>query len=60
MVEEKQALAVNGWLVLGILLVAGVVSIVAFLVSTSNDHTVGSIISVVVLGVTGLLGAGFS
>jgi regulator of protease activity HflC (stomatin/prohibitin superfamily) len=59
MVEERQVLAVNGWLVLGILLVAGVVSIVAFLVSASNDHAVGFVISVVVLGVTGLLGAGF-
>ncbi len=49
----------NGWLVLGILLVVITESIAALSVSAINEYLVRSIISAIVLVVAGGLGAGF-
>ena len=60
MVQEKQVLSVNGWLVLGILVVVLLGSIAALSVSAINEYLVRSIISAVVVIVASILGAGSS
>ena len=59
MVQEKQALAVNGWLVLGLLLVVIVGSTAGLVVSAINEYLVGAVVSVIVLTVASVCVAGF-
>ena len=59
MIQERKAAAINGWLVLGLLLVVLVGSIVAFVVSAVNEHVVGTVLSIIVILVASVFGAGF-
>lgn len=59
MIQEKQALTVNGWLVFGVLLVVLIGSAAALGFSATNEYLVRSIISAIVLVVAGVLCAGF-
>ena len=59
MIQEKKAVAINGWLVLGLLLVVLAGSIASLAVSASNEHTVGSVLSAIALIVTIGCAAGF-
>ncbi len=59
MVQEKKAAAVNGWPVLGLLLLVFGGSIAAFVVSAINEHVWGCVLSCIVFGAASVCAAGF-
>ena len=57
MIQEKKAVAMNGWLALALLLVILVASIAALSVSAANKLGVGVILSAILLVAAGGCGA---
>lgn len=59
MIQERQAAAMNGWLVLGLLLVVLIGGIGGLVISNINMNIVGSVLSLIVVTVASVCAAGF-